>query len=159
MKKMNDISSEKTDLIQEKEKAVFAQEQAHLSEVHHKLKTMEAGLEDRISSIAEKAAAEKLDIRENLALNFDGDSDSMETYIEFEVMNHAIDQYNIDRDTAAEKLGRVKRLLKAPYFILSKTGALMSTCFCGVSLSCPKTACMPFLTRRSQLKTRFSSVL
>ena len=56
------------------------------------------------------------DIRENLALNFDGDSDSMETYIEFEVMNHAIDQYNIDRDTAAEKLGRVKRLLKAPYF-------------------------------------------
>lgn len=116
MKKMNDISSEKTDLIQEKEKAVFAQEQAHLSEVHHKLQTMEAGLEDRISSIAEKAAAEKLDIRENLALNFDGDSDSMETYIEFEVMNHAIDQYNIDRDTAAEKLGRVKRLLKAPYF-------------------------------------------
>ncbi len=113
---MNDISSEKTDLIQEKEKAVFAQEQAHLSEVHHKLQTMEAGLEDRISSIAEKAAAEKLDIRENLALNFDGDSDSMETYIEFEVMNHAIDQYNIDRDTAAEKLGRVKRLLKAPYF-------------------------------------------
>ena len=76
---MNDISSEKTDLIQEKEKAVFAQEQAHLSEVHHKLQTMEAGLEDRISSIAEKAAAEKLDIRENLALNFDGDSDSMET--------------------------------------------------------------------------------
>ena len=77
---------------------------------------MEKDLEERIGSIAEKAAAEKLDIRENLALNFEGDSDSMETYIEFEVMNHAIDQYNIERDSAAEKLGRVKRLLKAPYF-------------------------------------------
>ena len=95
---------------------VFTLEQEHLTEVYNKLVTMEKSLEGRISSIAEKAAAEKLDIRENLALNFDGDSDSMETYIEFEVMNHAIDQYNIDRDTAAEKLSHVKRLLKAPYF-------------------------------------------
>ena len=95
---------------------VFTLEQEHLTEVYNKLVTMEKSLEGRISSIAEKAAAEKLDIRENLALNFDGDSDSMETYIEFEVMNHAIDQYNIDRDTAAEKLSHVKRLLRAPYF-------------------------------------------
>ena len=102
--------------LQQEEAAVFAFEQEHLSEVYHKLEAMENSLEDRISSIAEKAAAEKLDIRENLALNFEGDSDSMETYIEFEVMNHAIDQYNIDRDTAAEKLSRVRRLLNAPYF-------------------------------------------
>ena len=95
---------------------VFTLEQEHLTEVYNKLESMEKSLESRISSIAEKAAAEKLDIRENLALNFDGDSDSMETYIEFEVMNHAIDQYNIDRDTAAEKLSHVKRLLRAPYF-------------------------------------------
>ena len=95
---------------------IFAEEQAHLQDTYDRLKKMERDLEQKISSIAEKAAAEKLDIRENLALNFDGDSDSMETYIEFEVMNHAIDQYNIDRDTSDEKLGRVKRLLKAPYF-------------------------------------------
>ena len=40
----------------------------------------------------------------------------METYIEFEAMSHSIDQYNIEQDAAQEKLGRVKRLLKAPYF-------------------------------------------
>lgn len=95
---------------------IFAQEQDHLSATCQTLQDMEEKLESQIGAIAEKAAAEKLDIRENLALNFDGDSDSMETYIEFEVMNHAIDQYNIERDAAMEKLSRVKRLLKAPYF-------------------------------------------
>ena len=101
---MNNIEQEK----------IFAEEQAHLQDTFDRLKKMEKDLEEKILSISQKAAAEKLDIRENLALNFDGDSDSMETYIEFEVMNHAIDQYNIDRDTSEEKLGRVKRLLKAP---------------------------------------------
>ncbi len=95
---------------------IFAEEQAHLQDTFDRLKKMEKDLEEKILSISKRAAEEKLDIRENLALNFDGDSDSMETYIEFEVMNHAIDQYNIDRDTSEEKLGRVKRLLKAPYF-------------------------------------------
>ena len=74
--------------------AVFAQEQEHLSATYGKLQEMEKNLEDRIGAIEEKAAAEKLDIRENLALNFEGDSESMETYIEVEVMNHTIDQYN-----------------------------------------------------------------
>lgn len=96
--------------------SVFAQEQAHLTDTFTRLRQMEEELENRIGSISEKAAAEKLDIRENLALNFDGDDDSMETLIEFEVMNHAIDHYNIARDAAMEKLGRVKRLLKTPYF-------------------------------------------
>ena len=95
---------------------IFAEEQAHLTSTYNTLQRMEKDLEERIGSIAEKAAAEKLDIRENLALNFEGDSDSMETYIEFEVMNHAIDQYNIEHDSAVEKLSRVKRLLKSPYF-------------------------------------------
>ena len=103
---MNNIEQEK----------IFAEEQAHLQDTFDRLKKMEKDLEEKILSISKRAAEEKLDIRENLALNFDGDSDSMETYIEFEVMNHAIDQYNIDRDTSEEKLGRVKRLLKAPYF-------------------------------------------
>lgn len=95
---------------------VFQWEQEHLSETWDRLSRMEKDLESRIGSIAEKAAEEKRDIRENLSLNFEGDSDSMETYIEFEVMNHAIDHYNIERDSAIEKLGRIRRLLKAPYF-------------------------------------------
>ena len=104
------------DLFIQKQDAVFDREQVHLTQTFRRLKQMENSLEETLGSIAEKAAAEKKDIRENLALNFDGDADSMETFIEFEVMNHAIDHYNIERDSAAEKLTRVKRLLKAPYF-------------------------------------------
>ena len=83
---------------------------------HGKLRVMEKELEEKIKSISEKAAQEKKDIRSNLSLNFDSDTDAMETYIEFEAMSHSIDQYNIEQDAAKEKLARVKRLLKAPYF-------------------------------------------
>ena len=95
---------------------IFREEQAHLCATWNRLQEMETELGKKLDSIAAQAASEKRDIRENLSLNFDGDADSMETYIEFEVMNHAIDHYNIERDSALEKLGRVRRLLKAPYF-------------------------------------------
>lgn len=98
------------------QKKIFEEEQAHLTQTHGRLRVMESELEERIKSISEKAAQEKKDIRSNLSLNFDSDTDSMETYIEFEAMSHSIDQYNIEQDAAKEKLGRVKRLLKAPYF-------------------------------------------
>ena len=98
------------------QKQIFDEEQAHLTVTHGKLRAMKAALEEKIDAISEKAAREKQDIRSNLSLNFDSDTDSMETYIEFEAMSHSIDQYNIEQDAAQEKLGRVKRLLKAPYF-------------------------------------------
>ena len=98
------------------QKKIFEEEQAHLTQTHGKLRAMKEELEERINAISEKAAKEKQDIRSNLSLNFDSDTDSMETYIEFEAMSHSITQYNIEQDAAAEKLGRVKRLLKAPYF-------------------------------------------
>ena len=95
---------------------IFNEEQAHLTMTHGRLRAMKEALEEKIEEISEKAAREKQDIRSNLSLNFDSDTDSMETYIEFEAMSHSIDQYNIEQDAAKEKLGRVKRLLKAPYF-------------------------------------------
>ena len=98
------------------QKKIFEEEQAHLTQTHGRLRVMENELEERMKLISEKAAQEKKDIRSNLSLNFDSDTDSMETYIEFEAMSHSIDQYNIEQDAAKEKLGRVKRLLKAPYF-------------------------------------------
>ena len=98
------------------QKKILEEEQAHLAKTHGELRAMEQELEEKIKSISEKAAKEKKDIRSNLSLNFDSDTDSMETYIEFEAMSHSIDQYNIEQDAATEKLGRVKRLLKAPYF-------------------------------------------
>jgi len=101
---------------EKKQQKIFEEEQAHLTQTHGKLRAMKEELEERINTISEKAAKEKQDIRSNLSLNFDSDTDSMETYIEFEAMSHSITQYNIEQDAAAEKLGRVKRLLKAPYF-------------------------------------------
>ena len=98
------------------QKQIFDEEQAHLTVTHGKLRAMKTALEEKIDAISEKAAKEKQDIRSNLSLNFDSDTDSMETYIEFEAMSHSIDQYNIEQDAAQEKLARVKRLLKAPYF-------------------------------------------
>ena len=98
------------------QKKIFEEEQAHLTKTHGKLQAMRGALEAKVEDISEKAAKEKEDIRSNLSLNFDSDTDSMETYIEFEAMSHAIDQYNIEQNAAMEKLGRVKRLLKAPYF-------------------------------------------
>ena len=98
------------------QKQIFEEEQAHLTGTYGKLRAMEGELEEKIKSISEKAAQEKKDIRSNLSLNFDSDTDAMETYIEFEAMSHSIDQYNIEQDAAKEKLARVKRLLKAPYF-------------------------------------------
>ena len=98
------------------QKKIFEEEQAHLTETHRKLREMRDALEAKVEAISEKAAKEKEDIRSNLSLNFDSDTDSMETYIEFEAMSHSIDQYNIEQNAAMEKLGRVKRLLKAPYF-------------------------------------------
>lgn len=95
---------------------VFEEEQAHLTEVYDKLCVMKGELEEKIEATARKAAQEKKDIRSSVSLNFDSDTDSMETYIEFEAMSHSINQYNIEQDAAQEKLGRVKRLLKAPYF-------------------------------------------
>jgi len=95
---------------------IHKQEQAHLTETYGKLCAMNEALEARSEEISEKAAKEKQDIRSNLSLNFDSDTDSMETYIEFEAMSHSIDQYNIEQNSLQEKLGRVKRLLKAPYF-------------------------------------------
>ena len=90
------------------QKKIFEEEQAHLTQTHGKLRAMKEELEERINTISEKAAKEKQDIRSNLSLNFDSDTDSMETYIEFEAMSHSITQYNIEQDAAAEKLGRVQ---------------------------------------------------
>ena len=90
------------------QKQIFEEEQAHLTQTYGKLRAMEGELEEKIKSISEKAAQEKKDIRSNLSLNFDSDTDAMETYIEFEAMSHSIDQYNIEQDAAREKLARVR---------------------------------------------------
>ena len=98
------------------EDRIFTEEQQHLTDVYNRLSAMESALDGRAREIAVRTPEEKKAIRENLTLNFDGSADTMETYIEFEVMNHVIDQYNIENEAVQEKLSRVRQLLKKPYF-------------------------------------------
>ena len=98
------------------EDRVFTEEQNHLTQVYKKLEDMENSLEVKVHQMKDKASDEKKDIRDNLTLNFDSGTDTMETYIEFEVMNHVIDSYNIENAAAEARLANVRQLLKAPYF-------------------------------------------
>ena len=95
---------------------VFQEEQEHLRNTYQQLCVMEEKLSERMLEMTEKVPEEKREIRENLSLNFGSDTDTMETLIEFEVMNHVIDHYNIESDSVREKLTRVRQLMKAPYF-------------------------------------------
>ena len=95
---------------------IFREEQDHLSALHKRLREMEKDLEEKLDQVRENALEEKKAIREDLTLNFDSDTNAMETYAEFEVMNHVIDNYNIISRVNREKLDQVRVLLKAPYF-------------------------------------------
>ena len=95
---------------------IFREEQDHLSALYKRLREMEKSLEEKLDQVRENALEEKKAIREDLTLNFDSDTNAMETYAEFEVMNHVIDNYNIISRVNREKLDQVRVLLKAPYF-------------------------------------------
>ena len=96
--------------------SIFRQEQEHLTGLCRELSRMEQDLEEKIAKVRENALEEKKAIREDLTLNFDSDTNAMETYAEFEVMNHVIDSYNIITSVSREKLNRIRVLLKGPYF-------------------------------------------
>ncbi len=96
--------------------SIFEEEQKHLTLTWNKLKQIEQELEEKLSAMSKDAAEEKKTMRENLTLNFEGDMQSQETAIEFEIMNQVIDQMNISAGIDQEKLSRAKRLLQAPYF-------------------------------------------
>ena len=74
---------------------IFEEEQRHLTRTYEQLLAMEQSLSARAGNLAQKVPQEKQKIREDLTLNFDSGTDSMETYIEFEVMNHVIDHVQI----------------------------------------------------------------
>ena len=96
--------------------SIFRQEQDHLTKLCARLSRMQEDLERKMADVQKNALEEKKAIREDLTLNFDSDTNAMETYAEFEVMNHVIDSYNIVTRVGREKLERIKALRKGPYF-------------------------------------------
>lgn len=95
---------------------VFQQEQAHLSEVHATLRRMGRELAAKLSRASSEAAKDKKDMADELALNFAGDDEALETAAELATINRVIEAYNISQDVNARKLADVQTLLKQPYF-------------------------------------------
>lgn len=95
---------------------VFQQEQAHLSEVHAALRRMGRDLAAKLDKTSGEAAQDKKDMADELALNFAGDDEALETAAELATINRVIEAYNISHDVNARKLADVQALLKQPYF-------------------------------------------
>lgn len=95
---------------------VFQQEQAHLSEVHAALRRMGRDLAAKLDKASGEAAQDKKDMADELALNFAGDDEALETAAELATINRVIEAYNISQDVNARKLADVQALLKQPYF-------------------------------------------
>ena len=95
---------------------VFQQEQAHLSEVHAALRRMGRDLAAKLDKTRGEAAQDKKDMADELALNFAGDDEALETAAELATINRVIEAYNISHDVNARKLADVQALLKQPYF-------------------------------------------
>lgn len=95
---------------------IFQQEQGHLSDVHAVLRRMGRDLAAKLDKTSAEAAQDKKDMADELALNFAGDDEALETAAELATINRVIEAYNISHDVNARKLADVRALLKQPYF-------------------------------------------
>ena len=93
---------------------VFQIEQEHLSETYAKLEEIRDELEERLDVLAKAAKEDFADFRDELFLGSADDDQRLEMHIEYEYLNHLMDQYNLTRDVNAERLQRALLLLKRP---------------------------------------------
>lgn len=95
---------------------VFQEEQAHLSELYQVLLELRDKLTEDLDSNHFGAAQDLIDMSEEVALNFNGYDEALETYAAIETLNSVIDAYNLYHDANVDKLRRVALLLAQPYF-------------------------------------------
>ncbi|MBQ6454634.1 MAG: ATP-binding domain-containing protein [Eggerthellaceae bacterium] len=95
---------------------VFILEQEHLSTTYAKLEEIRDLLEARLDALAKEAGEDFAAFRDELFLGSADDDQRLEMHIEYEYLNHLMDQYNLTRDVNAERLSRALLLLKRPYF-------------------------------------------
>ena len=95
---------------------VFQQEQQHLTQVYATLRDMGRALSARLDATRAEAAQDKKDMADELALNFAGDDEALETAAELATINRVIEAYNISQDTNARRLADIQTLLAQPYF-------------------------------------------
>lgn len=96
--------------------AIFAQEQAHLSETYRIIEDMEANTLALMGINAKNAEEDKYNMADELASNFASEGEAQETYVEYANMNTVIDNYNRTQAAYAEKLSAIRILKPQPYF-------------------------------------------
>lgn len=95
---------------------VFAQEQAHLSELYQTLLRLRDEIAHDLETNHEGAARDLMQMSEEVRLDFGGADETIETLAAIETLNSIIDAYNQYHDFNVDKLRRVTLLLMQPYF-------------------------------------------
>ena len=95
---------------------VFAAEQEHLTRTYNTIAKMASDLARKMEATSEAAAADKLALVSEISNNFASDTETLETAVDYAVVNSVIDAYNAAQSTAADKLARCRTLLRQPYF-------------------------------------------
>lgn len=92
------------------------QEQAYLQHVYEQLLNSESELSELLERYETEGRAKLSMLASEVRLNFGNDSDTLETFANFETKSREIDQMNLRMETAASLLQKVRQLLKVPYF-------------------------------------------
>lgn len=95
---------------------VFAQEQAHLTELYAKLLQIRDDITAELGAKEAGARQDLIDMSEEVRLDFGGADETIETLAAIEGLNAVIDAYNQHHDFNVDKLRRVMLLLLQPYF-------------------------------------------
>lgn len=96
--------------------AIFEEEQHHLSQTFDALQTMGRELEEKMIQSSKNAAADKLAMCDEVSPNFSSETDAMETYADYAIINQVVDAHNMSQSVDAEKLSSIRQLLHQPYF-------------------------------------------
>ena len=96
--------------------AIFAAEQAHLTEVHGKLQKIARDAVAAMEAVAAQAAEDKKNMADELAVNFATWDDILETHADIVAMNNIIEAHDMANSVQAERLRAAEVLLREPYF-------------------------------------------
>lgn len=91
-------------------------EQGYLDYVYEQLLHSQAELSQLLDYYETDGRAKLSVLASEVRLNFGNDSDTLETFANFEMKSREIDQMNLRLETASKLLERVVQSLKAPYF-------------------------------------------
>ncbi len=94
----------------------FAHEQKHLSETFSKIELIAQALSEKLERRRRDAAETKDEMQGEVKHNFASDGEAQETYVDYQVLNNLIRDYNLEQDADSERLAAAAKLMEQPYF-------------------------------------------